>query len=144
MSEQPGQGHGVQTPERPPRQDAEAAAVVARRAAWLGVGGLLITLIFMPLGLILSIAGLVLGLRARRSVRHLAGATTGIVTGAVGVLLSLASIAVLLYISPQVSDLNDCLDAANTVADEQQCRDTYVPKIEKRLGAEPGTLDWAF
>ncbi|MQY07420.1 hypothetical protein [Actinomadura macrotermitis] len=144
MSEQPGQGNGVGTPERPQPAGRPPGDNAGRRAAWLGVGGLVLTLFFWPLGLVLSIAGIIVGLRARRRAAHAPGAMAGIVAGGIGAVLAAIGVASLIYVWPQANDMTRCLDSANTMTDEQACKDRYIPQIEKKFGAKPGSLDWMF
>jgi hypothetical protein len=37
-------------------------------------------------------------------------------------------------------DYQSCMNAANTQADRHECRDTYIPRIEKKFHLPPGSL----
>ncbi|KAB2379416.1 DUF4190 domain-containing protein [Actinomadura montaniterrae] len=155
MSEQPGrpahpveQGRDPAGPPpgpsgRPPgRQSAEQAG---RRAMWLGVAALVTSLFFYPLGLVVGVAALVIGIRARRQARAARviapGAVPGIVLGSVGLGLAVLAVASTAYLWPELSGYQDCLGAANTGIDKTACKHEYYPKIEKKLHAPAGSMN---
>ncbi|MFC9969337.1 DUF4190 domain-containing protein [Spirillospora sp. NPDC127200] len=160
MSEQPGQGQGgtgapPDVPERPPVYQQpgppqgpagpDASDGAGRRSLWLGVGGLVISLFFWPLGLVLDIAAVVIGTKARRkaaAVRGRApGATAGIVTGAIGTLLGALALIMAIVIMPETNARTKCLDKANTLSEEKVCNDSYLRDLEKKFGLPEGSMD---
>ncbi|MFB4305821.1 DUF4190 domain-containing protein [Actinomadura sp. GTD37] len=150
MSEQ--QGREVRPDDRPdgrPAGEPPAGPSQARqtglRALWLGGIALLTALFFYPLGLVLGIAALVVGIRARRQVRgtpdSVPGAVPGMVMGALGLTLSLLMVALAVFLRTEFSGYWDCVNASNTNADQQVCRDEFYPKIEDKLDLPPGWID---
>jgi hypothetical protein len=115
------------------------------RALWLGGIALLTAFFFYPLGLVLGVAALVVGIRARRSARRAhgsaPGAVPGIVLGAVGLAFSLLSVSLTAFLWTELSGYQNCVSASNTTTDKQACRDEYYPKIEKKLDLPAGSMD---
>lgn len=161
MSEQPGQGGGsgsqrdtghpgVDTPPQvgpagqSPMGGPPAVDRAGWRALWLGGGALLVTLFFFPIGLVLGVAALVVGIKARRRAkqRHgvAPGAIAGIVLGGIGVAISTFSLTLTVFLWPELSGYNECKGKANTTADEQSCQDEYFPKIENKLKLPDGSM----
>ncbi|MFC4910640.1 hypothetical protein [Actinomadura gamaensis] len=162
MNEQPGPSGppASEDPWRPPEQQDPrdpqgpppggptppgAAEQAARRALWLGVGSLVITLFFWPLGLALGIAAVVVGTRARRLAAHRAGSppgvTGGIVTGAISVVLGVVMLGFAVYLWPEVSGLENCKSTANTQTDKSACEDKWLPEIARKLHVRTSDLD---
>lgn len=131
--------------EQPPAPAGKTVRNTGLRALWLGAFALFTALFFYPLGLVLGVAALVVGIRARRSAKaadeKAPGALGGIVLGGIGLTLSAVSVAVTAYLWPELNRYEECLGSANTNADEQACRDEHFPKIEKKLDLPPGSMD---
>ncbi|TDC74695.1 DUF4190 domain-containing protein [Actinomadura sp. 7K507] len=115
------------------------------RALWLGGIALLTAIFFYPLGLVLGIAALVVGIRARRAARGsenaAPGAVPGIVLGSVGLLFSVLSVAMTMFLWSELSGYQECLGTSNTATDEQMCQDRYYPQIEDKLGLPSGSME---
>ncbi|MFI0485517.1 hypothetical protein [Actinomadura sp. 9N215] len=115
------------------------------RALWLGAIALLTAFFFYPLGLVLGVAALVVGIRARRNARRAQGAAPGavpgIVLGSVGLVFSMLSVSLTAYLWTELSGYQNCLSGSNTTADKQSCQDEYYPKIEDKLGLPAGSMD---
>jgi len=128
----------------PPAGPSEARQT-GLRALWLGGIALLTSLFFYPLGLVLGVAALVVGIRARRQVRGtrdaVPGALPGMVMGGIGLAMSLVMVAMAVFLRTEFSGYWDCVNASNTNADKQACRDEYYPKIEDKLDLPPGWMD---
>ncbi|TDD72857.1 hypothetical protein E1293_32285 [Actinomadura darangshiensis] len=150
MSEQP--GREVQPEDRPdgrPEGQPPAGKPQGRRtgwrALWLGGIALLTAFFFYPLGLVLGIAALVVGIRARRSARRAKdaapGAVPGIVLGAIGLAFSLLSVSLTAFLWTELSGYQSCVSASNTTTDKQACREKYYPRIEKKLDLPAGSMD---
>ncbi|MFB4297951.1 hypothetical protein [Actinomadura sp. NTSP31] len=155
MSEQPGRpAHPVEqgrdpagpppgTPLGPP--GPPPVERTGRRALWLGIVALLTSLFFYPLGLVLGVAALVIGIRARRRARTARGAAPGavpgIVLGSVGLAFSALSVALTVFLWPELSGYQECLGASNTGADKTACKHEFYPKIEKKLDLPAGSMD---
>ncbi|WP_021596496.1 hypothetical protein [Actinomadura welshii] len=135
-------GHPAGQPPAGPRQDARRTGW---RALWLGGIALLTAVFFYPLGLVLGVAALVVGIRARRFARRARdtapGAVPGIVLGAIGLAFSLMSVSLTAFLWSELSGYQNCVSASNTTTDKQACRDEYYPKIEKKLGLPAGSMD---
>ncbi|MDL4776172.1 MULTISPECIES: DUF4190 domain-containing protein [Thermomonosporaceae] len=159
MTEQPGGtgpgkdgGDGAEAPDRTPDGAGPAGRpplggppsktdASGLRALLLGGLALVFALFFFPAGLILGIAAVVVGIRARRQAKGrratAPGAAGGIVLGSIGLVVVVFSITVTALLWPQMSAYQDCLGAANTVSDEKACKTTYVHELEKKFG-RPG------
>lgn len=107
---------------------AMVLGVLAILTCWTVWGGVL-------LGLLAIIFGVIAARRASRSVGTGRGrAVTGIVTGAIGLLLSIVLIAVGVSIlnSSSVKDLRSCLkDAGSNQQKVQQCQNQYRDQVNK-------------
>ncbi|MFA1549045.1 DUF4190 domain-containing protein [Actinomadura chokoriensis] len=150
MSEQ--RGREVSPDDRPdgrPAGEPPAGPSQARqtglRALWLGGIALLTSLFFYPLGLVLGIAALVVGIKARRQARatrdSVPGAVPGMVMGAIGLATSVLMVAMAVFLRTEFSGYWDCVNAANTNTDQQVCRDEYYPQFEDKLDLPPGWMD---
>ncbi|WP_067454356.1 hypothetical protein [Actinomadura macra] len=140
MSEPHGQGGGGAAPLGQPPVER-----TGMRALWLGGLALLTALFFYPLGFVLGIASLVVGIRAQRLAKQARGvapgATAGIVLGAIGLAISLIAIAGTAYLAPEVNGYQKCISGSNTNADQKACREHYYPKMEEKLHLPSGTMD---
>ena len=150
MSEQ--QGREVRPDDRPdgrPAGEPPAGPSQARqtglRALWLGGIALLTALFFYPLGLVLGVAALVVGTKARRQARDtrdtVPGAVPGMVMGAIGLAMSLLMVVGAVFLRTEFSGYWDCVNASNTHTDQQACQDEYYPKIEDKLDLPSGWMD---
>ncbi|TYB48458.1 hypothetical protein [Actinomadura chibensis] len=115
------------------------------RALWLGGIALVTAFFFYPLGLVLGIAALVVGIRARRAARRTRGAAPGavpgIVLGSIGLVFSILSVSLTAYLWSELSGYQSCVSGSNTTADKQACQDEYYPRIEKKLDLPAGSMD---
>ncbi|GAA2147935.1 hypothetical protein [Actinomadura napierensis] len=156
MSEQPGRpAHPVEQGRDPagpppgaplgPPPGPPPVERTGRRALWLGIVALLTSFFFYPLGLVLGVAALVIGIRARRRARTARGAAPGavpgIVLGSVGLAFSALSVALTVFLWPELSGYQECLGASNTGADKTACKHEFYPKIEKKLDLPAGSMD---
>ncbi|WP_433329129.1 hypothetical protein [Spirillospora sp. CA-294931] len=144
MSEQPGQGDGIDTPPRDHRPSpmgrppvGSPAYQAGRRAMWLGGGALVISLFFFPIGAVLGIAAVVVGVKARRLARAervttAQGVVPGIVMGAIGLCVCAMSLAFAAFMWPQVSSYQECLGGANTHTDKKACKDEYKKDLQNK------------
>jgi len=115
------------------------------RALWLGGFALLTAFYFYPLGLVLGVAALVIGIRARRRAQRASGAApgavAGIVLGSVGLAFSSLSVALTAYLWPELSGYQECVGGSNTHADKQTCKVDYFPKMERKMHLPAGSMD---
>ncbi|GAB3961863.1 hypothetical protein GCM10029978_015390 [Actinoallomurus acanthiterrae] len=142
MSDAPGPdqaGPQTQLPEPPPRPPLPPTAPErgGPRALILGVTGLVLTFLFLPAGLLLSVAAVVTGLRSRKRARRVLapapGAVAGVVLGSIGLVFCAFSIALTAVMWNELSGYTKCRESALTVDDKQTCQNKYFPKIERRL-----------
>ncbi|XRQ05946.1 hypothetical protein ACN3XK_56880 [Actinomadura welshii] len=149
MSEQP--GPPAQSEDRPdgrpegrPPAGPQQTQRSGWRALWLGAIALLTAFFFYPLGLVLGIAALVVGVRARRAARRAdeaaPGALPGMILGGVGLAFSVLSVSLTLFLWSELSGYQECLSTSNTATDEQACQDEYYPRIEDKLGLPSGSM----
>lgn len=151
MTEQPGQGDGrtgpsagQETAPDPGKGGGGPDPTAGRRALWLGGGGILLTPLFFPAGMVLAIAALVVGVRARKQARRASstapGAVPGIVLGVIGAVLASFWLVVTLIFYPEIRDQQQCLESANTNTDEKVCNDRFVRDVEDKLPFPEGSM----
>ncbi|MFV2176146.1 hypothetical protein ACFHW2_40785 [Actinomadura sp. LOL_016] len=136
-------------PQRPQGEPAKPGQRPGERSSWrsLWLGGLalLTAFFFYPLGLVLGVAALVVGVRSRRTARRehgsAPGAAAGIVLGSIGLVLASLSVALTAYLWSELSGYQSCVGSANTGIDRQTCQDEWFPKIEDRMGLPEGSMD---
>jgi hypothetical protein len=96
------------------------------------------------LGLIMGIVALYVGIRtlraARRSRSRAPGAVPGIVLASVTLVLSLMGMAFQALFWNELQTYSKCMSAANTITDENQCKDAFSQALEKRLHLAKGSL----
>ena len=118
--------------------DARGRDPGGRRALVFALLGLLLAPFVWPAGLVLVVAGLVLGLRARRRGARAGvaapGATAAIVIGAVGSAAFLMLVAVLLGFYSEVSAYQECMAGANTETARGECRSALEEALRRRFG----------
>jgi hypothetical protein len=93
---------------------------MAVAALVVGIVGVVLAICFAPVGLVLGVVALVLGVLARRKSTVSGGrgqATSGIVLGAVSVVLA---IVVLAFVGSIMNTFGDCTNKA-TQAEQQAC-----------------------
>lgn len=138
-------------PPRPPKDPmvliegsvpAEDARRRVRLSIVLGVAGILTT-ILLPLGLLLDVAALVIGVRAWRRARELGEGRRrdllGAFLGGIGVLLAAALVALLVTLWSPFSQWTDCVRGANTSIAEHNCKERLRAEVRDRIGHDlPG------
>ncbi|HEU5156397.1 MAG TPA: hypothetical protein VFU43_05325 [Streptosporangiaceae bacterium] len=136
-------------PDRPERHGQRPAAGPGDRAGrWalaLGGAALLLMLVFPPAAPLPAAAALVVGVRARRRDRRAArpparGALAGIVLGSVGLVISIPLATTQIVLWGELHRYLDCRQSANTIADEQACKETFVREVERKFNLREGSL----
>ena len=149
MSDAPGPGDsGPQTQlpaPPPPTLPPTAAERGGARALIMGLAGLVLTFLFLPVGIGLCVAAVVTGVRSRRRARRVLapapGAVPGVVIGSIGLALSAVSVALAAVVWTDLSRYTECRQSAITIDDRQSCQNTYFPRIERRLHVPAGSLE---
>ncbi len=149
MSDAPGPGgSGPQTqvpPPPPPPLPPTAAERGGTRALIMGMAGMVLTFLFLPVGLFLCVSAIVTGLRSRKRAKQVLspspGAVPGVVLGAIGVAMSVVSIALAAVVWTDLTHYTECRQSAITLDDRQSCQDEYFPKMEHRLHIPAGSLE---
>jgi hypothetical protein len=132
-------------PPRPQPATAEQIALARRltRFALLSaVAAPLVTMLALPLsaipGAAFGIGAIVLGIRERRASsragRTEAGGIVAIVLGSMGIALVSVIGAFYAVFWDQLSNYQDCLGGANTIAAENDCREQLESEVMRRLG----------
>lgn len=114
-----------------------------RYALALGLAALLASVIAFPLGPILGIAAIVLGVLTRRTARtaqvDAPGAKPGIVLGIVATAFSTILLATMLVFWSEVTEYQQCMSGANTQTARETCQEQLVERITERV-APTGTM----
>jgi hypothetical protein len=96
-----------------------------------------LTLLFLPAGLALSIAAVVVGVRSRKRARRVLapapGAVAGIVMGTIGLVVCLSQIGLYAVMWDDFNGYVKCRESALTIEDKKACQDQWLPRIERRL-----------
>jgi hypothetical protein len=107
------------------------------RALLLGIAGLVLTFLFLPAGLVLSIWAVVTGVRSRKRARQVLapapGAVAGVVLGSIALVFCAMSITLSAVMWKELSGYTRCRESALTHDDQNSCKDKYLPRIERRL-----------
>ncbi|MCO5999190.1 DUF4190 domain-containing protein [Actinoallomurus rhizosphaericola] len=141
MSDAPGPGQAgpqTQLPEAPrPPLPPTAPERGGPRARLLGIAGLVLTVLFLPAGLVLSIAAVVTGVRSRKRARRVLapapGAVAGVVMGTIGLVVCLSQIGLYAVMWDDFNGYVKCRESALTFDDKKTCQDQWLPRIERRL-----------
>jgi hypothetical protein len=149
VSDAPGPGEsGPQTQlpaPPPPPLPPTAAERGGTRSLVMAMAGLVLTFLFLPVGLVLCVGAVVTGVRSRRRARRVLtpapGAVPGVVIGSIGLLLSVISIVLAGVVWTDLSRYTECRQSAITIDDRQSCQDTYFPRMERRLHIPEGSLE---
>lgn len=109
-----------------------------RIAVLVGLSGAILSLLFFPVGLVLDVAAIVLGVRALRRVRtrggRAPGAVAGIVLGSVGAVLVALVVTVLGVFWNEVRAYQECMSGANTIRSEEKCTAEFERALRERFG----------
>ncbi|GAB3659481.1 hypothetical protein GCM10027589_20690 [Actinocorallia lasiicapitis] len=113
------------------------------RATWLGLSSLVLAIFCtpLPLGVVVGIAAVVIGLKARKPGVKVRGAVPGIVLGIIGAILSTIMFGMSMYLMDEITGFRKCMTTANTNTDEKNCEDIWLPKMEKKLHVPAGSFD---
>lgn len=119
-------------------------------ALLLGIAGVIMSVLFFPVGLALDVAAIVVGVRTLRGRgahpgretsglnggkrSRAPGAVPGVVLGSVGALLAAIVITVLSFFWQEVQSYRECMSGANTIMAQEQCRTAFERSVERRLG----------
>ncbi|WP_231618882.1 hypothetical protein [Nonomuraea sp. SBT364] len=129
----------MSTPVQAPagQQPAESAG---RRAIWLSIAALAMTIMLPAAGLVLAVFALVAGIRALPLLRN-AGKPTGSAAGGIAVstvalLLSAGATAMQLYLMDEHSAYQECMKGAGTVSSQGECYVQFRDAAEKKLPAD--------
>ncbi|PZG41320.1 hypothetical protein C1I98_21480 [Spongiactinospora gelatinilytica] len=134
----------VQTPIG--QQTPEAAG---RRAVWLALAAVAMTLLLPLAGVVLCMIALVTGIRAvgalRRAAKPSALAVTAVVVSTLSLLWSLLAIAGQIYFSQELAAYTECKIGAGTVASMEECVNLLERGLEQKMPfLKPGDLQFPF
>jgi hypothetical protein len=145
-------GYGVPpAPPRPPKDpmmlvEGPGPTTDARRrirlSIILGATGILTT-ILLPVGLLLDLAAIVIGVRGWRLARSAGiarrGDLLGPCLGGTGLLLAAALVALIVTLWTPLSRWTDCVSGANTTIAEHTCKERLRAEVRDRIGHDvPG------
>jgi hypothetical protein len=141
--EAPGGESGPATDPMPPATEAGDRA--GRRALALGSLAVFLMIVFPSAAPLPAIAALIVGVRARRRARRAArpagrGTLAGVVMGSVGLAISIPLGATQILLWGEVNRYLNCKEMANTITDEQGCKDTFRREFEAKFNLRAGTL----
>jgi hypothetical protein len=125
---------GAPTLHKPPQRGGIAALL-------LSVAGAALALPLVPVGLVLSIAGIVRGLRVRRLARregtHAPGAAAAVIAGGAGVALAASVLVFIAVFWTELRTYQSCQSGANTMIAAQDCEREFRDSLADRLGVSP-------
>ncbi|MDQ3431442.1 MAG: hypothetical protein M3467_04335 [Actinomycetota bacterium] len=120
--------------EKPPQKGGLAALL-------LSVAGAALALPLVPVGLVLSIAGIVRGLRVRKLARregtHAPGAAAAVIAGGAGVALAASVLVFIAVFWTELRTYQGCQSGANTMIAAQDCEREFRDAIGARVGVTP-------
>jgi hypothetical protein len=136
-------GKSGQSGQRPTPGGADPAG---RWALALGSAALLLMIVFPPAAPLPAAAALVVGVRARRRARRAArtagrGTLAGVIMGSVGLAISIPLATTQIMLWSELNRYLDCRETANTITDEQGCRDTFLREVENKFNLRQGSLE---
>lgn len=122
----------------PPVVPVQQVARRSRLALILGLGSLPVTVVFFPAGIALSVAALILGIRARRAATA-AGvpkrpATVAVVTGSIALALGILLTAVVITFWSELRAYETCISGANTHQSTSECNKQLSESLDHRFG----------
>jgi len=131
----------------PPRPEAAASTspeLVARSrrlgqlAVYTAVIGVILSLMFFPVGLAVDVLAIVLGIRARRAAavakRGEGAGVLSIVLGGVGLSIAIVLGAILAFFWTEISNYRECAGGANTHVASADCQETLRDDLLRRTG----------
>ena len=131
-----------------PRQASGGGApgmLAGRWAVSLGGAALLLMIVFPPAAPVPAVAALVIGVRARRRARNgqpaVRGARAGVIMGSIALIVSIPLATMQIAFWGELDRYLNCHEAANTVTDEQACKQTLRRELEQKLHLREGSLD---
>lgn len=132
----PGWEPAPRPPARP--EDVASARRLGRLGIYTAVMGVVCSLVFFPVGFVIDIVAIVLGIRARRRAVA-AGISEGsgvvsVVLGAVGLSLAIVLAAVVAVFWTEIRDYRSCASGANTHAASADCEAALRDDLMRRVG----------
>lgn len=131
----PRDGREARGPEGEEKKPGDAGG---RRALFWAIGGVAISFLAPPVGLVAILVALVLGIKAQRRASAAGepapGAVPAIIIGAVGAVVALVLTVVVLVFLPELLAYQDCMSGANTTIARNECRATLDDALRARIG----------
>jgi hypothetical protein len=131
-----GQGTGPMRPVQPGSGDPQMARA-DRRALWIGIAALLMSLFSPFLGLIMAAVALYVAIRTVRAIRRAgskaSSAVYGIVLASIALVISIFITSFQILLWNELQSYHDCMSLANTITDESHCKDSFARSFEKKL-----------
>ncbi|WP_326635783.1 hypothetical protein OG884_22290 [Streptosporangium sp. NBC_01755] len=120
-----------------------------RRALWLTVTAVVMTLVLPLAGLVMAIFALVTSVRAIRTLRSIpkpAGtAVAGVVLSVGALLVSTSVTAMQFYFGAELTTYTECGKGAGTVSAQNECVERLERAMEKKMPfVQPGQLQFPF
>ncbi len=116
----------------------EQVARRSRLALVLGLASLPVTVVFFPVGIALSVAALILGIRARRAARRSGlprrPATIGVVAGSISLALGVLVAVVVITFWSELRAYESCISGANTHQSTSECTKQLSDSLDRRFG----------
>ncbi|MET8054255.1 MULTISPECIES: hypothetical protein [unclassified Streptosporangium] len=120
-----------------------------RRALWLAVTAVVMTLVLPLAGLVMAIFALVTSIRAIPALRSvpkpIGTAVAGIVLSAGALLVSAGVTAMQFYFSDELAAYTECGKGAGTISAQNDCVERLERAMEKKMPfVQPGQLQFPF
>ncbi|GLU49555.1 DUF4190 domain-containing protein [Nocardiopsis ansamitocini] len=127
--------------DQPSTQQTEGQQPTVERGGLWGLFFSTAGLLLPPYGAILSVFGIIQGIRARRSAKangaQAPGAMLSIIVGIVGIAFSALFAVQTAVLWDENTALRECTAKANTVSSQDQCDATYKKALEERFSDYP-------
>lgn len=109
-----------------------------RRALLLAFVGVVMSVVFFPIGIVLDIAAIVLAFRARKRAAKAGGtaplSAPAVILGGIGLAFASGLLAFTAVFFNEFRAYQSCMSGANTEVARQECNDEFRIDIENRLG----------
>ncbi|MER5650050.1 hypothetical protein [Streptosporangium sp. NPDC002524] len=129
--------------------EVRPAESAGRRALWLAVAAVVMTLVLPLGGIVMAIFALITSIRAIRTLRAIpkpaVTAVVGVVLAAGALLVSIAVTALQFYFGDELAAYTECGRGAGTIASQNECVEQLERAMEQKMPfLQPGQVQFPF